>query len=210
MRSAFSFYKSFDDAYQKLDDAQKIKYISAILDVQFLRVKVDDISFNEPLLDMAWSSQKQSIKNSIKGYLDSQRSEKVKEPYLGCYEPHKEPLEGGSQGPFKGIHEQGEGEGEEKEQVQDKEKEQVQYNDKPFIENVNRINDEKKILSKSGVEEFSNFWTEHNQTTGKMKWQEQEYFDIPKRMARWAKNNYSGNAKPTKDGYRPEMKNLTF
>ena len=45
MRTQFAFYKSFDDVYQDLNDSQKLEFISILLDVQFLRIRVDDVVF---------------------------------------------------------------------------------------------------------------------------------------------------------------------
>lgn len=117
MRSQFAFYKSFDDVYQDLNNNQKLEFINTILDVQFLRKKIDDVIFNDNLLKHIWNAQKHSIKKSIQGYLDSQSSSQVKNPFLGCYEPSFLP----SQLPSKGVRQEEQGEeqeeGEEKGQV---------------------------------------------------------------------------------------------
>lgn len=87
----------------------------------------------------------------------------------------------------------------------------IYVNTKPFKENVRRINEDKKILTKTGVEEFINHWAEVNQKTKRMRWQEQDFFEIPKRMSTWASNNFSGKAKPHKRGERgPEYNSQVF
>lgn len=94
--------------------------------------------------------------------------------------------------------------------VSDNEKD-IYVDTKPFEENVKKINDDKKILTKEGVEEFINHWAEVNHKTKRMRWQEQDFFEIPKRMSTWARNNYSGKAKPHKIGDRgSEFKNQVF
>ena len=97
MRSQFTFYKSFDDVLEDLNDKQIAEYIKAMLDVQFLRVRVDEVNFSDKLLSIIWKSQKHSIQTSINGYLDSQKREKVKDPYYGCYDPKFTPYKGGTQ-----------------------------------------------------------------------------------------------------------------
>ena len=119
MRTQFPCYKSFDDVYQDLNDKQKIEFIDNMFDVQFLRKKIEDVEFKDNVLKHIWNAQKHSIEKSILGYLDSQKSKKVINPFLGCYADEKNislknTLGGDSQPP----KEEGEGEeeGEEKEQ----------------------------------------------------------------------------------------------
>lgn len=114
MRSQFTFYKSFDDVYQDLTKEQKIEFIDIILDVQFLRKKIDDVKFKDPILKHIWNAQKYQLEKSIKGYLDSQKSEKVLEPFLGCYDDNEIKLL-----PYEGGHQQGQVQG----QVQGQEEE---------------------------------------------------------------------------------------
>lgn len=120
MRSQFAFYKSFDDVYQDLNNNQKLEFINTILDVQFLRKKIDDVVFNDNLLKHIWNAQKHSIKKSIQGYLDSQSSSQVKNPFLGCYKHSFLP----SQLPSKGVRQEEQGE----EQEQGEEKGQIMLN----------------------------------------------------------------------------------
>lgn len=84
-RPAFSFYKSFDDTYQELNDKQKLLFMNTLLDIQFLRKKVQDVSFEDKILSLLWNSIKHSIKTSVKGYLDSQLKESVKIKFFGVY-----------------------------------------------------------------------------------------------------------------------------
>ena len=97
MRSQFTFYKSFDDAIEDMTDKQIVLYVKELLAVQFLRKKPEDVRFKDPIVNMAWKSQKHSVEKSIKGYLDSQKCSKVKSPYLGIYDPLVTPSEGGHQ-----------------------------------------------------------------------------------------------------------------
>ncbi len=94
MRTQFAFYKSFDDVYQDLTDKQKLEFVNTILDVQFLRVKIDDVAFKDIILKHIWNAQKHSIEKSIKGYLESQKNSKIKSPFLGVYDPLLIPSQG--------------------------------------------------------------------------------------------------------------------
>lgn len=134
MRNQFTFYKSFDDVIQELTDKQIATYMRTMLDVQFLRVKIEDVKFNDPILHIVWKSQKHSIETSIKGYLDSQKSNKIKNPYLGIYEennPIQDTPKGGKIYPSEGVAQQDK----EQEQVQDKE----QGKDKDKVQEVKQI-----------------------------------------------------------------------
>ena len=93
-RQQFPFYKSFDDIIEDLTDIQLATYIRTLLNVQFLRVKIDDIEFKDKTLSIVWKSQKHSILKSIQGFLDGQRRETIKNPFLGVYDTSFIPNEG--------------------------------------------------------------------------------------------------------------------
>ena len=117
-RTQFTFYKSFDDVIEDMNDKQVATYTRTLLDVQFLRKRIEDVKFDDPMLNIVWKSQKHSVETSIKGYLDSQKREKCKDPYLGCYDESFTPYGH----PYEGVRQQEEGKGKEEE----KEKEEVQ------------------------------------------------------------------------------------
>lgn len=122
MRSQFAFYKSFDDVYQDLSDKQRLEFMQIILDVQFLRLKVEDVTFKDTLLKHIWNAQKHSIEKSIKGYLESQKNPKIKEPYMGIYDPLFIPSEGVHKEEQEKEEEQGEEKGKEKEETKKRNK----------------------------------------------------------------------------------------
>ncbi len=131
MRNQFTFYKSFDDIIEDLTDKQIAEYMRSLLDVQFLRVKIDDIHFEDKILNIVWKSQKHSIQKSIEGYLNSQKG--AENPFLGVYETPKEakntplaiPSEGGRQQEEEKEEVKGKEEGKEKEEGKGKEEVQV-------------------------------------------------------------------------------------
>jgi hypothetical protein len=67
-RQAFNFYKSFDDVFNMLSEKQSGTLIKSILDVQFLRVHVDDIVFKDVMVSMAWAGMKQSVLKQVDGF----------------------------------------------------------------------------------------------------------------------------------------------
>lgn len=144
-RNQFTFYKSFDDVIEDLTEKQIAEYIKVMLDVQFLRVKIDDVVFSDKTLRIVWKSQKHSIEKSVKGYLDSQNSSKVKNPYLGVYSPFHIPSEGLPQ------QEQVQGEVKGQEQVKGQEKEKKKN---PKKDNFPLLS--KKTLYSSLDEEYKN------------------------------------------------------
>ncbi len=115
-RQQFAFYKSFDDVFQDLSDKQKIEFMNTLLDVQFLRLKIEDVAFSDNILKHIWNAQKHSLDKSIRGYLESQKNEKVKNPFIGCYDDSFLPL----QTPSEGVHKEEEEEEKGKEEVKEK------------------------------------------------------------------------------------------
>jgi hypothetical protein len=69
------------------------------------------------------------------------------------------------------------------------------------------VNNARKILSKDGVEEFINYWTEEDDL-GYFRFQKQDTWSFNVRIKNWASNNYSGKSKY---GFRgSEFKSVTF
>jgi len=67
-RKAFSFYSSYDDAFEQLDELQQVKLFKAIRDVEFFRKHIDKIVFKDKILMFAWSIIKHSVDSQILGY----------------------------------------------------------------------------------------------------------------------------------------------
>jgi len=129
-RNQFTFYKSFDDTFDFLNDEQTLSYLKVLRDVQFLRVRVQDVVFNDPMLNGIWRSTKHTFETSIKGYLDSQLSEKVKIPFFGCYSGYNgkfTPFDSPLDTPLEGGREQVKGKGKEQSKEQVKEQVKVEH-----------------------------------------------------------------------------------
>lgn len=145
-RNQFTFYKSFDDTFEILNDKQALLYLNTLRDVQFLRVKIQDVSFSDVILKAIWQSTKHTLETSIKGYLDSQLSSKVTNPFFGCYVGYskdKDPFRTPSTTPYEGGDEQVKGKGEDKGENKDKGKEEI-----PSIEEVKEFAKEYAMRNK--------------------------------------------------------------
>ena len=64
--------------------------------------------------------------------------------------------------------------------------------EKDFVDQVNKFKDKYK---QDMIDDFSNYWTEKNMTTGKMKYEMQNTFDISRRLSRWHKYSFEFNSK---------------
>ena len=66
-RKSFSFYRSYYDVFNELSDADKLQFIEALLDKQFL--DIDPVNLNG-MVKFAYISQMDSIEKQVKGYQD--------------------------------------------------------------------------------------------------------------------------------------------
>jgi hypothetical protein len=110
-RKAFNFYRSYYDLVVELPDEQKVQFLMAILNKQFLDI--------EPQLDglvgLLYKSQKHSIDAQVNGYKNKKgMSLTTNTPSVPPYVP---PTEGPTQPPS--VQEKEKGEEKEKEQVQE-------------------------------------------------------------------------------------------
>jgi len=60
------------------------------------------------------------------------------------------------------------------------------YKEEDFIKQVKKISN--KQYSNIMIDDFCNYWTEKNMTSGKMRFKLEKTFDISRRLARWKKN----------------------
>ena len=66
-RKSFNFFRSYYDVFNELPEKDKLPFIEALLDRQFLGVKPEGL---KGLANFAWISQVNSIDSQIKGYED--------------------------------------------------------------------------------------------------------------------------------------------
>ena len=95
MRKAFSFYKSHYDQMKLMSNDQKAQLMTAICEVQFLEKSLDEIEFEDQLLNIVWVGIKHSLESSLKGYVAKQKSlnKEVMNPLEGCQNNSMNPLE---------------------------------------------------------------------------------------------------------------------
>lgn len=74
-RKGFNFYRSYYDVFNELSDKDKLSFINALLDKQFL--DVDPVEL-KGMAKFAWVSQYNSIDQQVKGY-----KSKTKDPMQG-------------------------------------------------------------------------------------------------------------------------------
>ena len=64
-RKGFNFFRSYYDVYNELSDKDKVKFMDALLDRQFLGVKPENLT---GMAKFAYISQTNSIDTQVKGY----------------------------------------------------------------------------------------------------------------------------------------------
>lgn len=160
-RDGFTFFKSYDDVMQNLNDKQFLQLMRTILDVQFLRVKYEKVKFNDNILDLLWSSMKYNISSQVDGYLAN--FSKNNSQFMGVYKEYNDPLDGGGNDPLPEVQVQVQG----KEEVQEEEKEQNILNlpvneltDKDFTLSKLTSYDNLSATYKEKLEEFLNRYIE--------------------------------------------------
>ena len=94
-RKAFKFYRSYYDVYNELSNNDKLKFIEAILDRQFLGIKPNNLN---GMARFAYLSQEHSIDLQVKGYEDATKSSLCTENQDVILE-NKDPYKGGYEGP---------------------------------------------------------------------------------------------------------------
>lgn len=110
-RKGFNFFRSYYDVYNELSDKDKVLFMDALLDRQFLGVKPNDL---KGMASFAYISQTNSIDSQVKGYEDKTKTKLcINTP---TQPPTAPPTYGGKNPPT--------------EQVQVKEKEKVQVKEK--------------------------------------------------------------------------------
>lgn len=70
-RKSFSFYRSYYDVFNELSDDDKLLFIEALLDKQFLDEDPQDL---KGMVKFAYISQMDSIEKQVKGYCDKTKT----------------------------------------------------------------------------------------------------------------------------------------
>lgn len=108
-RKGFNFFRSYYDVYNELNDEDKVAFMDALLDRQFLGKKPENL---KGMAKFAYISQTNSIDSQVKGYEDKTGQKLT--PNDGATAP---PTDGGSEPPSQQEEVQVEGEEQVKEKV---------------------------------------------------------------------------------------------
>jgi len=119
-RKGFNFFRSYYDVYNELSDKDKVAFMDALLDRQFLGKKPENL---KGMAKFAYISQTNSIDSQVKGYEDKTGQKLT--PTDGATEP---PTDGGNKPPSQQEEVQ------EEEEVQKKGENQESDFDKAFKE----------------------------------------------------------------------------
>ena len=164
-RKGFNFFRSYYDVFNELPEKDKLPFIEALLDRQFLGIKPTNL---KGMSKFAWISQVNSIDSQVKGYEDKTGVKLT-------------PTEGGLITPTLQVEEK------EKEKVQVKEKGERKAEFKnsltPFLETY-----EKELLN-----DFYSYWTEHGENDRKMRFEKEKSFGLSRRLATWKKREIQFN-----------------
>lgn len=167
-RKGFNFFRSYYDVYNELEtDADKVAFIDALLDRQFLGIKPTNL---KGMAKFAYISQTNSIDSQVKGYEDKTKTILY-------------PTQGGTIGGYVTPTEQ----------VEEKEKEKVKEKEsKPSLETRSHAFKEtlRPFLNQYGsdmLKTFYNYWSEPNQSKTKMLFEMQKTWETSRRLATWSK-----------------------
>ena len=149
-RDGFTFFKSYDDVVQNLNDKQFLQLMKTILDVQFLRVKYENVNFNDNILDLLWSSMKYNIGSQVDGYLAN--FSKNNNQFMGVYSETNGGLDGVHNDPLQ--EEQEQEQEQEQEKVKEKEQSKEYLSEKDFTLSKLTSYDNLSTTYKEKLEEF--------------------------------------------------------
>lgn len=68
MRKGFTHYENLWEIKKQLTPEQYVAFDKAICEVQFLEKHIDDVKFDDQVLNLLWTSIKHTLRSSIEGY----------------------------------------------------------------------------------------------------------------------------------------------
>ena len=138
-RKAFNFLRSYFDTLNELkEDKDKIQFLEAIINKQFLDEEPKDLTF---LANLCYQSQRHQIESSVKGY-----KTKSKDPMQGA-------TQGATEGACQGATQGASVQEEEKEKEKEKEKEEYTIEKKP-----KKFSFAKELINLGGEESLVQDW----------------------------------------------------
>lgn len=89
-RKGFNFFRSYFDVYNELNKDDKVKFMDALLERQFLGIKPTDL---KGMSKFAYISQTNSIDSQVKGYEDKTGTSLLQHPTVGVNKNDLTPTE---------------------------------------------------------------------------------------------------------------------
>lgn len=190
-RKGFNFFRSYYDVYNELSDKDKVQFMDALLDRQFLGIKPDNLT---GMAKFAYISQTNSIDTQVKGYEDKTGIK------LGVAST---PTVGGRQGGSLPPTEQVQEKEKEKEKVQEKEKKKSGRFTPPSLQEIKNLAIERNYLN-FNAETFLNFYESKGWMVGKSKMK-----DWKASAALWnSRNKNNENGKINKGNHSSPAKRI--
>ena len=174
-RKGFNFFRSYYDVYNELETIEdKISFIDALLDRQFLGVKPTNL---KGMAKFAYISQTNSIDSQVKGYEDKTKITLT-------------PTVGGSYG----------GTDTPTVQVEEKVKEKVQICsiEERKANFANSLKPYLSIYTRDMLNDFYGYWTEHGENDKKFRSEKEKSFNIERRLETWKRNESKFNKQSIK------------
>jgi hypothetical protein len=184
-RKGFNFFRSYYDVYNELEnDADKVAFIDALLDRQFLGIKPLNLS---GMAKFAYISQTNSIDSQVKGYEDKTKT--ILTPTVGG-------RQGGNQPPTEQV--------EVKEKVPVKENNSIDSRKLKFAATLKPFVDE---FGRDTLKDFYDYWTEPNKSNTKFRQELEKTWSLDRRIKTWIKNE--SNFKPNKNKNNEQLTEIT-
>ena len=171
-RKGFNFFRSYYDVYNELEtNEDKVAFIDALLDRQFLGIKPENL---KGMAKFAYISQTNSIDSQVKGYEDKTKT--ILNPTQGGYVGVITPPTA---------------------QVEVKEKEQVEVKTNNIEERklkfANTLIPFVEIYGRDMIKDFYEYWTEPNPSNTKFNKELKKTWSLERRLTTWAKNDNNFN-----------------
>ena len=155
-RKGFNFFRSYYDVYNELSDKDKVAFMDALLDRQFLGKKPDEL---KGMAKFAYISQTNSIDSQVKGYEDK-TGIKLGDESTPTVPPTVPPSYGGAVPPTEQVQEKGEV------QVEGKEVDSTGISN----ETPKRAKLQRKVFKPPTLQDVSVYCQERNNTVNAQQW----------------------------------------
>lgn len=189
-RMAFNFLRSYFDVLTQLEnDKDKLDFLTAIINKQFLDEDPKDLGF---ISNLCYESQRHAIEKSVNGWKTAKNTDLKGAPTL--------PLGGDPTPPLAPPPK----EEQEKEKEQEKGK-SILCREQEFKNSLKTFLDD---FGKDTLNDFYSYWTEKKPKGRKMRFEMEKTFDLKRRLERWRKNNFN-NKNNLKSENNEQLKIIT-